>query len=112
EGSLMSTNNKFWGMYANGGSGDNVAVAYRGFTNSMPTNTVFKIKWRPRGIGFDATHVGGFSLRNGNATATTNDFDTGARFDFYYIGGGPDSYVFYDGNGVNYVGLGFGTAPF
>src|SRR2546430_17035708 len=31
EGSLMSTNNKFWGMYANGGGNNNVAVAYRGF---------------------------------------------------------------------------------
>ena len=52
---LRSTNNNFWGMYANGGAGDNAAVAYRALTNSLPINTVFKIKWRPRGIGFDAT---------------------------------------------------------
>src|SRR6266699_560275 len=83
-----STNGNYWGMYANSGSGDNVAVAYRGFTNSLQTNTVFKIKWHTLGIGFDASHRGGFSLRNGNVNATTNDFDTGTRFDFYYIGGG------------------------
>jgi hypothetical protein len=112
QGSLGSTNGNYWGMYANSGGGDNVAVAYRGFTNSMATNTVFKIKWKPLGIGFSSTQMGGFSLRNGNVNATTNDYWTGSRLDFYYIGGGSDSYVFYDGNGVNLVGLGFGSAPF
>src|SRR5437867_5847853 len=41
---IASSSNTSWGMYANSGSGDNVAVAYRRFTNSMPVNTVFKIK--------------------------------------------------------------------
>src|SRR6266850_3716577 len=40
-----STNGRYWGMYANGAGADNAAVAYRGFTNSLATNTVFKIKW-------------------------------------------------------------------
>jgi hypothetical protein len=108
---LMSSN-KFWGMYANSGSGDNVAVAYRSFTNSLQTNTVFKIKYRPRGIGFSSTQRGGFSLRNGNANSTTNDMDTGFRFEFYYVGGLDDSYRFIDGNGVTATGLGFTRAPF
>src|SRR4051812_33604608 len=116
----IMVSNKFWGMYANNGGGssvDNVAVAYRGFTNSMPVNTVFKIKWQPIGIGFDSSHFGGFSLRNGNANSTTGDYFTNLRFAFYYIGGGADSYVFADGSGggldptVTQTGLGFGTAP-
>ena len=32
---IASASNTYWGMYANSGSGDNVAVAYRGFTNSL-----------------------------------------------------------------------------
>src|SRR5258707_12522446 len=42
---VASASNTSWGMYANGPAGDNAAVAFRGFTNSMPTNNVFKLKW-------------------------------------------------------------------
>src|SRR5438094_8215975 len=42
---IASASNTSWGMYANGSSGTNVAVAYRSFTNSLQPNTVFKIKW-------------------------------------------------------------------
>src|SRR5207302_266440 len=95
----IMVSNKFWGMYANnggGGSVDNVAVAYRGFTNSMPVNTVFKIKWQPKAIGFNNTQFGGFALRNGNSNSSTNDYFTNFRFAFYYLGGGNDSYLFAD----------------
>src|SRR5262245_44194574 len=109
---IASASNTYWGMYANGGSGDNVAVAYRGFTNALQTNTVFKIKWHPKGIGFNNTQRGGFSLRNGNANSTTNDFDTGARFDFYFIGGGSNEFLMIDGTGVVETGIPFGSNPF
>ncbi|HSU55159.1 MAG TPA: hypothetical protein VLT36_13965, partial [Candidatus Dormibacteraeota bacterium] len=113
QGSLTSTNNKYWGMYANGPGGGNAAVAYRGFTNSLLPNRVFKIKYKPLGIGFDAANQGGFSLRHGNANASTADYDTGTRFDFFYMGGGADAYLFSDGTGgFNNTGLGFSSAPF
>src|SRR5712671_1287549 len=49
--SIASSSNTSWGMYANGPGADNKAVAYRGFTNSLAVNTVFKIKWHTKGIG-------------------------------------------------------------
>src|SRR5947207_10178187 len=32
---IASASNTYWGMYANGGSGDNGAVAFRSFTNAL-----------------------------------------------------------------------------
>ena len=78
-----STNGNFWGMYANQGTYGNGAVAFRGFSNSLPVNTVFKIKWRSDGISpSDPNATGGFCLRNGNANASTNDGYTGYRLLF------------------------------
>src|ERR1035437_1155630 len=110
-GKVISTNGNAWGMYAHGGIGD-AAAAYRGFSNSLPVNAVFTIRWLNRGIGTSSTHQGGFSLRNGNANASTADTEAGSRFDFYYIGGGQDSFSILDGNGPAYVGLPFGSGPF
>ena len=73
-GSIGSTNGNAWGMYANGVGGNNAAVAYRAFSNSLATATVFKIKWQSYGISTsNPNSVGGFSLRNGNATNSTAD---------------------------------------
>ncbi len=121
-GPIASTNGNAWGQYANdGGSADpsrfgNASVAFRAFSNSLATNTVFSIKWKLDGISEfnanpDSQRLGGFCLRNGNANASTNDYNTNFRFQFYYIGGGPDSFLFWDGNGVNLVNLGFGSNP-
>src|SRR5947208_1780827 len=91
-GSIGSTNGNAWGMYANTGSG-NAATAFRGFSNPLQTNQVFKLKWRNTGIGFSTTKFGGFCLRNGNANASTNDYNTNFRLMFYYLGGSPDSFL-------------------
>jgi hypothetical protein len=107
----MSTNGTFWGMYANGDNNDNCAVAYRAFTNSMPANTVFKIKYKPNGIGNTANKTGGFALRNGTDSSSTN-WTTGLRFAFYFKGGDQNSYIYLDANGPTYVNLPFNTAPF
>ncbi len=97
-----------FGLFANG-SGTNQAVAFRGFSNSLTTNVVFKVQWANHGIGGTASNrLGGFCLRNGNANAnTTSDYNTNTRFQFYYIGGGQDSFLFWDGNGVNLANLGY-----
>ena len=107
----ISTNASAWGMYANGPSGTNAAAAYRGFSNSLPVNAVFTLRWSNHGIG-GAGHQGGFSLRNGNANASTADTETGYRFDFYYAGGGLNSFALRDGNGPAYVNLPFASGPF
>ena len=119
-GSIGTTNGNAWGEYANEGGNQanfpNAAVAFRGFSNSLATNTVFTIKWQNHGIGEfnanDGQRIGGFCLRNGNADAGTNDYNTNFRFMFYYLGGGPDEFLFWDGNGVTATSLGFGANPF
>ncbi|MDB6124128.1 MAG: hypothetical protein JWQ71_3121 [Pedosphaera sp.] len=108
-GAIATTNNSSFGMYANGSSGANASVAYRGFTNALTTNVVFKIKWRNQGIGNATSHRGGFNLRSGN---DTSDIEAGARFDFYYIGGVADSFVISDGNGANTINVPFSSGPF
>src|ERR1035441_7383593 len=107
----ISTNGNAWGMYANGPSGTNAAAAYRSFSNSLPVNAVFTLRWNNHGIG-GAGHQGGFSLRSGNANVSTADTETGYRFDFYYLGGGQNSFSLRDANGPVYIGLPFASGPF
>jgi polygalacturonase len=97
-----------WGIYANG-SGANKTVAFRGFaaTNSLSTSTAFKLQWMSEGVGATTANLAGFVLRNGNATTGVNDYTNGARFQFYFAGGGVNSYLVWDGNGVTNLGLPF-----
>jgi len=99
-----------WGMFANG-TGLNSSVMYRGFSNALDTTVAFKLDWENIGIGSSANNLGGFVLRNGNATNDVTDYITGLRFAFYYVGGGSNSFVFWDGNGVNYIGIPFAANP-
>jgi polygalacturonase len=99
-----------WGIYANG-SGVKKTVASRGFavTNSLSTNTAFKLQWMSEGIGGATANLAGFVLRNGSATNGVNDYTNGARFQYYYAGGGVDTYLVWDGNGVTNLGLPFAS---
>ncbi|MDB6122276.1 MAG: hypothetical protein JWQ71_1269 [Pedosphaera sp.] len=99
-----------WGLFANG-NGINTTVAYRGFSNSLDTTVAFKLDFESQGVGSTSTKFGGFFLRNGNATNATSDYVTGHRFAFYYVGGGSNSFVFWDGNGVQYIGIPFASNP-
>ena len=112
---IASTNGNIWGIYANGSSGTNASEAFRGFSNSLPVNATFKIRWDNVGIGFSTANVGGFNLRNGNSTnlmtASTFIFD-GTRFALYYIGGISDNFTIYDGNSANSIPLNFASSPF
>jgi hypothetical protein len=111
---IASTNGHFWGIYANGSSGTNASEAFRAFSNSLPVNATFSILWRSDGIGGSGS-VGGFNLRNGNntnlMTASSFIFD-GSRFSLYYLSGGSNNFTIYDGNGANYIPLGFSSNPF
>lgn len=64
---VASTNGQVWGIYANG-AGTPASEAFRAFSNSLPVNATFKIRWHNKGIGFSTGNVGGFNLRNGNNT--------------------------------------------
>ena len=110
-GDPVATSGQVWGIYANG-NGTPAAEAFRGFSNSLPVNATFKIHWHNKGIGFSAGNAGGFNLRNGDNTnlqTAATFLSDGSLFSFYYIGGGSDNYVVYDGNGVNPVPINFST---
>ncbi len=109
---ISSTNGNAWGMYANGSSGTNAAVAFRALAAPMAANTVFKLKWHSKGIGFSGNNDGGFCLRHGNTNASTADFNAGSRFMFHYLGGGYDSFLIEDNSGTQYAYLPFGSNPF
>jgi len=98
------------GMFANG-TGFNSSVAYRGFSNSLDTTVAFKIQWESIGIG-GSGQLGGFVLRNGNATNSVIDYTNALRFAFYYISGaGSNSFTFWDGNGIQFIGIPFASNP-
>jgi hypothetical protein len=99
-----------WGLFANG-NGINTTVAYRGFSNSLDTTVAFKLDMEFQNIGSASSQFSGFWLRNGNTTNATSDYLTGHRFAFYYIAGGSNSFVFWDGNGVQYIGVPFASNP-
>jgi hypothetical protein len=99
-----------WGLYANGSNAVNETVAFRGFASTLGTNT-FKLQWGARESG-GTTIPGtgavngwsGFTLRSGNATNTTDDFETGVRLYVYFRNGNSPSTIWvWDGNGVQSV---------
>ncbi len=108
---IDSANGNYWGMYANS-SATASSEAFRAFSNSMPVNATFKIRWHNTGIGFSGDNMAGFNLRNGDDT-NLQDYATilsdGSLFSFYFIGGSSDNYYVYDGNGVNPVPVSFET---
>ncbi len=111
---LATTNNSSWGMYANGNGvgGTNKAAACRQFP-SLSTSEAFKIQWQSKGIASGGTSAnrGGFALRNGMATNSYLNYDTGTRFDFCYEAGGG-SFLILDGNGALATGIPFTTNGF
>ena len=114
-GSLITTtHSSSWGMFANGNgvSGTNKAFAARQFP-SLTTSQTFKIQWQTKGIASGGTSAnrGGFALRNGMATNSFLDFDTGTRFDFCYEAGGS-SFLILDGGGTLATGIPFTTNGF
>ncbi len=107
-----STNNAFgappgidvkgisWGMYANG---SNYATAFRGFS-SLTIGSTFKVDMDNGFI--DSGNSDGFVLRNGNANGSYSNYNTNARFEFLFLGGG-DSYAVVDAGGYNPIGVPF-----
>ncbi len=108
---IDSTNGNYWGSYANKANTAGTEE-FRAFSNSLPVNATFKVRWHNTGIGDNSYNAAGFNLRNGNNTNLQNSTSfivDGSVFSFYYIGGGSDSYVVFDGNGVNPVPINYNT---
>ena len=99
-----------WGVFANGPTDINQTSLYRGFANPLGTNT-FKLQWGSRGAGVTTTLNSGqvhgwcgFTLRNGNATNTVDDFTTGVLLYLYFLDGNvPSTLYVWDGNGVQSI---------
>ena len=110
-GVVASTNGNYWGSYANSAA-TAAAEEFRAFSNSLPVNATFKVRWHNTGIGFGTGNVGGFNLRNGDNTnlqTSVSFLNDGSLFSIYYIGGDGDNYAVYDGNGVNPIPISFNT---
>jgi alpha-amylase len=94
-----------WGIYASGG---NTGVAYRAFSNALPAGATFALDLDN---GFINTgNSVGFALRNGNASSSPGDLTSGARFQFYFVGGDL-TYTILDNagaqdSGIPYTGTG------
>jgi hypothetical protein len=104
-----------WGTFANGTNGLNEMTAYRGFSNSLGTNT-FKLQWGSTGAGNQSVSgIGtvhgwiGFSLRTGNINTNSpyvfsGQPDSSALLYFYFLDGNSvNTLIYWDGNGVQSV---------
>ncbi len=118
-GGIDVSNNSF-GLYANTTNLVNsaYAIAYRGFSNALTTNQVFKVKFQNTAIASGG--VMGFCLRNNNVTnfagfnsssplSAAINTESGTRFAFYFIGGYNDYYI-WDGNNSTDTGIGWTSA--
>ena len=107
-GNIDVTNNSF-GLYANTTNAVNTAyaIAYRGLSNSLAVNQVFKVKFQNTSI-LNGGWMG-FCLRNDTTTNFTDNTiisDSGTRFAFYFAGGNTDYYI-WDGSGSVDTGIGW-----
>jgi len=104
----ISVGNKSWGTFANGSSDFQAAIAYRGWSQPLSVGQSFKVSMDNGGIQNSETVAGsaGFSLRNGNASANTGDYNNNERFEFYFVGG-DSNYHIADAGGAFDTGIGF-----
>jgi hypothetical protein len=89
-----------WGIYANT---TNFTAAYRLFANGpLSVGATFQIHMDNGPV--DTGRSVGFVLRNGNASSSPSDYNSGARFEFRSLGGGAD-YQVVDASGTNDIGV-------
>ena len=94
-----------WALYANKGDDIDSATAYRTFDDPLSAaGDSFT-------VGFENGYIDpdgkvGFSLRNGNTTDLTDDYNTDARMQFYF-NGGDGNFTLVDGDGVLDTGVAF-----
>ena len=107
----INTDGQSWGLYANSG---NTSVAYRAIEPlatgpALSAGATFQIDMDNGWINGPSgaqTNLVGFALRHGNATAGPANYNTGARLQFYFVGGAND-YTVVDSGGVHNTGVSF-----
>ncbi|MGO9527723.1 MAG: TIM-barrel domain-containing protein [Verrucomicrobiia bacterium] len=107
----INTDGQSWGLYANSG---NTSVAYRAIEPlatgpALSAGATFQIDMDNGWINGPSgaqTNLVGFALRHGNATAGPANYNTGARLQFYFVGGAND-YTVVDSGGAHNTGVGF-----
>jgi subtilase family serine protease len=102
EGPGIDVNGKSWGIYANNG---NYATAFRSFAYG-PLQVGQSLSLSMDNGNIDSGRYVGFVLRSGDATDGPFDYDTGARLQFIFFGGGND-YQLYDNAGQQDSGIFF-----
>ncbi len=94
-----------WAMFSNKGDLMDSATAFRTFDNSLAAaGDSFSVAFENGFI--DSGGKLGFTLRNGNTTALTDDYDTDARMQFFFEGG-DGNFTLIDGDGELDTGVGF-----
>jgi len=106
----ISTATKVWGIYGNGaGFGGPFAMCYRGMSNALAPNQVFKVKIENNGMNDGTQPYGyvGFCLRSDSNTNFADEniiLDPATQFAFYNFGDMDDCLI-WDANGVTDSGI-------
>jgi hypothetical protein len=100
----IDTGGRSWGLYANSGA---LTAAYRAFGGSaLAVGQTFRVSMDNGYI--EGGNTVGFTLRTGNVTGGPADYNTGARFEFVYVGGDAvNSYKVLDADGQRDIGVPF-----
>ncbi len=105
--SIGTGDNRAWGTFANG-SGFNAAVAFRGFTDgSLSVGQSLLLSIDNGNIQTNGSM--GIVLRTGNSNGAHTNYNTGSRFEFYFLGG-QSGYRIVDGTGTTVTDIGFTSA--
>ena len=95
-----------WAMYANQAQlgGQPQAVAYREFTGgALAVGQTFNVRFYNEQVNYSGGSVG-FTIRNGNATNSAADYNTSSRFEFSFLNGATNYYV-YDDSGTFHTAI-------
>src|SRR5580698_4016979 len=106
----IAASTKTWGVYGNGpGTGGPYSMCYRGMSNAIAPNQVFKVKIDNNGMNTSSSTPGyvGFCLRSDDNTDFVDQniiLDSGTVFAFYNVGNVNDCYI-WDANGATDSGI-------
>jgi hypothetical protein len=95
-----------WAMYANQANlgGSPQAVAYRDFTGgSLGVGQTFNVRFYNVGVDYAGGSVG-LTLRTGNITNGVSDYNNGSRFEFSFLQGATNYYI-YDNSGTFHTAI-------
>ncbi len=95
-----------WAMYANQANlgGSPQSVAFRDFTGgSLSVGQTFSVRFYNTGVDYGGGSVG-LTLRTGNITNGVADYNNGSRFEFSFLQGATNYYI-YDSAGTFHTAI-------